>query len=106
MRAGLMLAMAIVAEVAATSAMKAVSQGANTWLIVMGIGYLIAFVGLVEAMRSIPLGIAYAIWSGFGTVGAVAVGAVVFGERFGVPQIIGTVLVVVGAALLNLTTES
>ncbi len=106
MRAGLMLAMAIVAEVAATSAMKAVSQGGSTWLIVMGLGYLVAFVGLIEAMRSMPLGLAYALWSGFGTVGAVAVGAVVFGERFGPPQIIGTVLVIAGAAMLNLTTES
>ena len=99
----LILLFAIVGEVFASSMLK-LSDGFTKKLPVLGlvIGYLIAFWGLAMSLETIPLGIAYAIWSGLGTVITVMIGIVAFKERINNKKIVGALLIVVGIVLLNI----
>ncbi len=78
----LVLAIAIVAEVVATSALKA-SEGFTRIapLALVAVGYGIAFYCLSLTLKSIPVGIAYGVWSGAGIVLISAIGWVVYGEK-------------------------
>ena len=98
-----MLAAAIVAEVIATSALKA-SDGFSRIgpSIIVVLGYGAAFVLLGQALRTIPVGIAYAIWSGVGIVLISAVGWLIFGQRLGATALLGMALIVAGVLILNL----
>ena len=99
----LYLSIAIVAEVIATSALKASNQ-----LTVLGpsilsfAGYGIAFYFLAVALKWIPVGIAYAIWAGVGIALISIVGAVLFKQMLDAPAIIGIGLIVAGVAVINL----
>jgi small multidrug resistance pump len=96
------LALAIGTEIVATVSLK-YSEGFSRPLpvVVMVIGYAIAFYGLSETVKSLPLGLVYAIWSGIGTLGAVLAGRVLFAESLGWPQVAGIVAVIGGVALMN-----
>ena len=99
----LYLSIAIVAEVIATSALKASNQ--LTVLlpsIVSFAGYGIAFYFLALALKWIPVGIAYAIWAGVGIALISIVGAILFKQMLDVPAIIGIGLIVAGVAVINL----
>lgn len=61
-----------------------------------------SFLLLAAAMRSLPLGTAYAVWTGIGAVGAFVVGVVAFHESASLPRIIAVVLIVSGLAILRL----
>nr|WP_237182360.1 multidrug efflux SMR transporter [Roseomonas marmotae] len=94
---------AIVLEVIATSALQASQQFTRPWpTAVMALGYLAAFFFLSLALRGIPVGIAYAIWSGLGIVLISAVGWVVFGQKLDMPAIIGLGLILAGVLVVNL----
>ncbi|MGF6656657.1 small multidrug resistance pump [Paraburkholderia youngii] len=101
-----LLAIAIVAEVIATSAMRA-SDGFSRLLPSMGVvfGYGIAFYCLSLTLRSIPVGIVYAIWSGAGIVLITLVALVLYRQVPDVPAIIGLGLIVAGVAVLNLFSK-
>ncbi|MBB5459455.1 multidrug efflux SMR transporter [Paraburkholderia sp. Cpub6] len=101
-----LLAIAIVAEVIATSAMRA-SDGFSRLLpsMVVVLGYGIAFYCLSLTLRSIPVGIVYAIWSGAGIVLITLVALVLYRQVPDVPAIIGLGLIVAGVAVLNLFTK-
>ena len=103
MNAQLMLAAAIVAEVIATSALKA-SEGFSRIgpSICVVLGYGAAFYFLGNALRTIPVGIAYAVWSGVGIVLISATGWLIFGQRLGAAALLGMALVVAGVLVLNL----
>ncbi len=103
-KALLLLLGAIASEVIATSSLKA-SQGFTrpVFTAVMVVGYLTAFYLLGIALRTIPVGVAYAIWSGLGTAIVALIGWLAFREALSTPQIAGIVLVVAGVLLLNLT---
>lgn len=107
MKAYILLFLAIVSEVIATSALK-VSEGfSRLWPTVAVVsGYGAAFYLLSLSLKAIPLGIAYATWSGVGTVGVVLIGVLLWQEVLDVKQIVGIVLVVVGVILLNLSKDS
>lgn len=98
----LYLAIAIVAEVAGTSALKA-SQEFTRLVpsIIVVTGYAIAFFFLSLTLRTMPVGIAYAIWSGAGIALIVAVGAVVFRQVPDLPAVIGVGLIVAGVVVVN-----
>jgi len=95
----LYLAIAIVAEVIATSALKATEEFTK-WVpsFIVIVGYGAAFFCLTLVLRSIQVGIAYAIWSGLGIVLVTIVGAFVYNEVPDIPAIIGIVLIVLGVA--------
>lgn len=99
----LYLSIAIVAEVIATSALKASNQ--LTVLVpsvVSFAGYGIAFYFLALALKWIPVGVAYAIWAGVGIALITIVGAVLFRQMLDVPAVIGIGLIIAGVAVLNL----
>ncbi|MDH6147960.1 MULTISPECIES: DMT family transporter [Paraburkholderia] len=101
-----LLAIAIVAEVIATSAMRA-SDGFSRLLpsMVVVLGYGIAFYCLSLTLRSIPVGIVYAIWSGAGIALITLVALVLYRQIPDVPAIIGLGLIVAGVAVLNLFSK-
>ncbi|WP_409937445.1 DMT family transporter [Paraburkholderia sp. BCC1885] len=101
-----LLAIAIVAEVIATSALRA-SEGFSRWLpaMVVVLGYGIAFYCLSLTLRSIPVGIVYAIWSGVGIVLISLVAVVLYRQVPDLPAIIGLGLIISGVVVLNLFSK-
>lgn len=96
------LSIAIVMEVVATSALKA-SEGFTRPVpaIVTVIGYGVAFYLLSLTLRVIPVGIAYAIWSGTGIVLIALIGLVWFRQELDLAAVIGMGLIVVGVVVIN-----
>lgn len=103
----LYLTIAILTEVVATSALKA-SQGFSQWqpsLLVVA-GYGLSFYFLSLTLRTIPMGIAYAVWSGVGLVLITTVGWLWYGQKLDVGALLGMALIVVGVLVLNLFSQS
>jgi multidrug resistance protein EbrB len=96
------LSIAIASEVVGTTMLK-LSEGFTQLLSSIGviIGFVIAFYSLSISLRELPLSLAYAIWSGVGTVLTAFVGIVVWGDPFGILMFAGIVLIVGGVVLLN-----
>lgn len=99
----LYLLIAIIAEVAATSALKA-SDGFSrlTPSVVTVVGYSIAFYFLSLVLRSLPVGVVYAVWSGVGVVLITLVGWLLFGQKLDVPAFLGIAMIVGGVIILHL----
>ncbi|WP_346301125.1 SMR family transporter [Halomonas sp. BM-2019] len=97
------LAVAILAEVVATSALKATEGFTRLWpsLLVVA-GYALAFYMLSLVLRTIPVGIAYALWAGLGIVLVALVGLLVYGQRPDLPAVIGIGLIVAGVVIIQL----
>ncbi|MEE2763247.1 MAG: multidrug efflux SMR transporter [Pseudomonadota bacterium] len=101
------LAMAIVAEVVATSSLKASEGFTRLWpSLVVVVGYGVAFYLLGLALRTIPVGTAYAIWAGLGIVLVAAAGWLVFGQKMDAWGIVGMVLIVSGVFVLNVLSKT
>ena len=98
---------AIVSEVIATSALKQ-SDGFENWLpsIVVLLGYGAAFWFLSLTLRTIPMGVAYAIWSGVGVALITAVGWVLYEQKLDAPALVGIGLIVSGVIVMNLFSSS
>ncbi len=107
MNAWLALALAIVAEVIGTSALKA-SEGFSRLLpsMVVVAGYGVAFYFLSLTLKQIPVGIAYAVWSGAGTVLITVIGVLAFRQKIDLAGIVGIALIVAGVLVLNLLSRS
>lgn len=103
MRAFVLLFFAIIAEIIATSALK-LSDGFSKLApsIVVLIGYFAAFYMMALTLKTLPLGIVYAIWSGLGIVGIACIGVVWYGESFGLWHFVGTGLILIGVVILSL----
>ena len=103
----LILGAAIVAETIATAALKS-SEGFTKLIpsAVVIIGYGIAFYFLSITLRSIPVGIAYAIWAGVGIVLTAMIGFFVFQQRLDAAAMIGIGLIVSGVVVINLFSHS
>lgn len=106
-KAYLLLAVAIVAEVIATSALKA-SDGFTRWVpsAIVVLGYGVAFYCLSLTLQTIPTGIAYAIWSGVGIVLVSLIGWTVFGQTLDGPALMGIGLILAGVLVINLFSRS
>ncbi|OLP52567.1 transporter [Rhizobium rhizosphaerae] len=101
------LVIAIVFEVLGTSALQAAQHFSRLWPTVMVVVcYGIAFFCLSYTLRAIPVGIAYAIWSGLGIVLVSLVGFVVFRQTLDLPAILGLGLIIAGVLVLNLFSKS
>ena len=101
------LAVAIVAEVIATSALKS-SAGFTRWLpslLVVG-GYAIAFYFLAIVIRTLPIGITYAVWSGAGIVLVSLIGWFFFKQHLDLAAMVGIALILAGVLVLNLFSKS
>lgn len=98
---------AIVFEVIGTSALQASEQFIRPKpLAVTAAGYAASFYLLSLALRTLPVGIAYAIWSGLGIVLIALVGLVLFGQKLDAPAIAGLALIVAGVGVINLFSSS
>ena len=101
------LGAAIVCEVIATSALKASDEFTRPVpSIIVVIGYAVAFYLLSLTLRTMPVGIAYAIWSGVGIVLIALVGLIWFRQSLDLPAIIGLALIIVGVVVVNVFSKS
>ncbi|MFG1952798.1 DMT family transporter [Micromonospora sp. NPDC048830] len=99
----LFLLAAIASEVVGTSLLKATHGFTRPWpTLGLAVAYLTAFGLLALAVRDIPVGVAYAMWSGLGTAAIVAIGAAFLGEPLSVAKVVGVGLVIAGVVVLNL----
>ena len=98
----LLLGLAIAFEVVATTSLK-LSQGFTRPLpsVIVVVGYGAAFWLLGQALRSLPVSLCYAIWSGVGTVGVAILGVWLFREPLSLQLVVGIALVIAGVILLN-----
>lgn len=103
----LALGVAIALEVIGTSALQASQQFTRPLpTAIMAVSYLSAFYFLSLALRVIPVGIAYAIWSGLGIVLISIVGLIVFKQKLDLPAIIGLGMIVAGVVVVNAFSKS
>ncbi len=103
----LYLSLAIVSEVIATSALKA--SGEFTRLVpslIVTLGYASAFFFLTLTLRAIPVGVAYALWSGIGIVLICATSWVLFKQSLDAPAIFGIGLIAMGVVVINAFSSS
>jgi small multidrug resistance pump len=97
------LVMAIAAEVAATTALKYSAGFTRLWPSLFTVlGYVVSFALLAKTLDSVPMGTAYAIWSGIGTAVIAVLGLILFGEGLGAVKLTGMALIIVGVVVLNL----
>jgi small multidrug resistance pump len=103
----LAIAIAIVAEVTATTALKASNEFTRLLpsLIVVA-GYGVAFYFMTISMRVLPVGIMYAIWSGLGIVLISILGWVVYKQTLDVPAMIGMGFIITGVIVINVFSKS
>ncbi len=101
------LAGAIALEVVGTTMLQ-MSQQFTRPLPTVGMAacYLVAFYLLSIALKQIPVGLAYAIWSGLGVVAIATIGVVLFKQKLDLPAIAGLGLIVTGVVVINLFSKS
>lgn len=103
----LFLALAIVCEVFATSALKACDGFTRLAPSIMVVcGYAAAFFFLSLALRYVSIGVAYAIWSGAGIVLISLAAWLVYGQRLDVPAMLGMGMIVAGVAVIQLFSRA
>ena len=103
----LYLAIAIVAEVAATSALKASDEFSRLYpSLIVVIGYGIAFYFMTLVLRVMPIGITYAIWSGLGIVLVTIVGFFLYKQVPDLPAVLGMALIVSGVVVINVFSKT
>jgi small multidrug resistance pump len=96
------LALAIGSEIIATTSLK-LSDGFSKPIpsVVVVLGYGLSFYALSICLRSIPLGVVYAVWSGVGTAAIVLIGVFLFREMLDAVKVAGIGLIIVGVVMLN-----
>ncbi|EPZ7437657.1 DMT family transporter [Escherichia coli] len=107
MNTWIFLFIAILSEVVATASLK-LSEGFTKLIpsVVVVIGYVIAFYCLSLTLKSIPLGIAYALWSGLGIVTVSILGWFIFGQKLDGWGLLGMLLIICGVLVLNLLSKT
>ncbi|MFI1012158.1 DMT family transporter [Streptomyces sp. NPDC020965] len=97
-----LLAAAIAAEVAATTAMKYSEGFSRLWPSVFTVvGYVIAFSLLAQTLKTLSVGTAYAIWAGVGTAAVAGIGMIFLGEAASLAKFAGIALIIAGVVVLN-----
>ena len=101
------LSIAIVAEVVGTSFLKS-AEGFTRLLpsLIVVVSYVVAFFFLGLALKTLPVGIAYAIWAGVGVALIALVGYAFLGQRLDAPAILGMALIVAGVVVINVFSRT
>lgn len=103
----LLLAIAIVAEVIATTMLKSAENFTRLWPSVAVVaGYAIAFACLSFTLKTLPVGIAYATWSGVGIVLVAAIAWAIYGQVLDLAGMIGVGLIIAGVLTVNLLSKT
>jgi len=107
MQQWIFLAIAIISEVIATLALKATEGFSRLWpsLIVL-VGYVSALYFLSLTLRTIPVGVVYAIWSGVGIALITLVAWIFYDQPLDIPAIVGLLLIIAGVVVLNLYSST
>ena len=101
------LILAIIAETIGTTALQASQQFtrlATSALVI--VAYAVSFWFLGLSLKTIPVGIAYAIWSALGIVFIAAIGFVIFGQRLDAPALLGLAMIIGGVLVIHLFSKS
>ena len=107
MPAYLSLAVAIVAEVIATTALKSSQGFTRLWpALIVVLGYGVSFYCLSLTLRTMPTSVAYAIWSGVGLVLITLAAWLIHQQRLDWPAVAGIALIVAGVMVINLFSAS
>jgi len=101
------LGLAIVFEVIGSSFMKS-SDGFTKWLpsTVVVVAYITCFYFLSLALKTIPLGVAYAVWAGLGIVLTAAISVLVFKQKLDLPAVIGIIFIIIGVVIMNFFSKT
>jgi small multidrug resistance pump len=101
------LIVAVILETIGTTALQASSQFTKFWpSMIVVVSYAGAFFLLALTLKYIPVGIAYALWSGMGIVFISVIGLMVFGQKLDLAAVIGIGLILVGIAVINLFSNA
>ncbi|HLS16597.1 MAG TPA: multidrug efflux SMR transporter [Paenalcaligenes sp.] len=101
------LGIAIFAEIIATSALKSAAGFTRLWpSLITASGYAVAFFFLSLSLRTIPVGIAYAVWSGVGIVAIALIGLWLFQQQLDAAAYIGIGLIIAGVIVLNVFSKA
>jgi len=105
--AWLYLSIAIISEVIGTLALK-VSDGFNnlTASAICVIAYCVAFYCLSLVVKEVPVGVAYAVWSGAGIVLVTALGSIFFKQMPNIPTLLGMALIILGVIIINIFSKN
>ena len=103
----LTLAAAILFETLGTTALKA-SEGFTRLgpSVIVVVAYAVSFWLLALVLKVMPVGVAYAIWSGVGICLITAIGSIGFGQRIDLPAVVGLALIIAGIAVINLLSNT
>ena len=107
MKNWLILLLAILSETIATTALKA-SEGFTVLIpsVVVVVGYCLSFYFLSLTLRSIPVGIAYAVWSGVGVAFVTLFGLLVYNQKLDLPALLGILLIMTGVVVMFSFSDS
>ncbi|MBF5052393.1 small multidrug resistance protein [Alcanivorax venustensis ISO4] len=101
------LVVAILSEVVATSALNASQGFTRFWpSMVTVVGYCLAFYFLSLTLRTVPMGIAYAVWAGAGIVLIAISGAIFFKQLPDLPAVLGMLFIIVGVVLVSAVSRT
>jgi small multidrug resistance pump len=107
MKNWIFLLLAIVAETIATSALKSSDGFSKLWpSVIVVVGYAAAFYLLALTLKTIPVGIAYAVWSGVGVVLITLAGWLVYGQKLDGPAVAGIGLIALGLIVMNVFSKA
>lgn len=107
MKSYLFLFLAIIFEIIATTALKYSEQFSKVMpSIITVLGYAVAFYCLSITLKTVPVGIAYAIWSGVGIVMITLIGVVAFKQIPDLPAILGLLLIITGVIIVNVFSKT
>lgn len=106
LRYWLLLLLAIVCEVIATSSLRATNGFTRLVpVVVVIVGYICSFYLVSLTLKAIPVGVAYAVWSGVGTILIVLIAWLFMGQKLSLPALGGILLIVAGVVILNLSSR-
>ncbi len=106
MPAWIALILAIASETIGTSALTASQQFTRLWpSLLVVVAYAASFWFMAQALRTMPVGIVYAVWSGLGIVFIAAIGYLVFGQKLDLPALAGIALILAGLLVIHLFSD-
>lgn len=101
------LVIAVIAETIGTSALQASAQFSKFWpSVIVVVGYSVAFYFLGLTLKFVPVGVAYALWSGLGIVFISIIGVLVFSQKLDFAAVAGMILIIAGIAVIQLFSSS
>jgi len=103
----LAISIAIIAEVIATTSLKASNEFTRFWpSVLVVIGYGTAFYFMAISLRVLPVGIMYAVWSGVGIVSISLLGWLLYRQTLDTPAMLGMGLIIAGVVVINVFSKS